>query len=152
MYSYDYWCHHCNSYWWVMIQTAQVMLIACNTLFPRIFRFLHLERIRKANWVRWNEWSLQLRFSLDKNGVFVRKTYKRNSVVSPRIAGLQSGCCFRHLILLQVPGPGPQLSFFTLRCWLSTAELGSSWEPCLFIQQSKSILSKSGSLSINIIK
>ena len=91
-------------------------------------------------------------FSLDKNGVFVRKTYKRNSVVSPRIAGLQSGCCFRHLILLQVPGPGPQLSFFTLRCWLSTAELGSSWEPCLFIQQSKSILSKSCSLSMNIIK
>ena len=62
MYSYDYWCHHYNSYWWVMIQTAQIMLIVCNTLFPRIFRFLHLERIQKANWVRWNEWSLQWRF------------------------------------------------------------------------------------------
>ena len=89
------------------------------------------------------KFSLGLEFcSLDQKGYFIRSTYKINSDVSPRITGLQSGCCLRNFILLRVPWA---VRFQTVRGKHGEAE--SFLKPCLFIQQSKSILSKSGWLS-----
>ena len=137
------------------------MLIVCSNLFPKIFQFLILERIQKANWVRWKQfgydwhfvgytdvgdkclrhyvlvttwtykwpfWPATIPFCWHKRWVTKYErcqkaqnshiniksvanftvidsfysTYKINSVLSPRIDGLQSGCCFSNLILSRV--------------------------------------------------